>query len=59
MMSANKTAMPRMPSSKVKFKIIGSTGKVLADSEKKIKASGKNAEEAADILMRVRKFNED
>ena len=46
-------------SSKVKFKIIGSTGKVLADSEKKIKASGKNAEEAADILMRVRKFNED
>ena len=45
-------------SQKVKFKIISRTGKVLADSEKKIKATGKNAEEAADILLRVQKLND-
>ena len=45
-------------SQKVKFKIISRTGKVLADSEKKIKATGKNAEEAANILLRVQKLND-
>ena len=44
---------------KVKFKIINRQGKVLADSEKKIKATGKNAEEAAEIIMRLQKLNSD
>lgn len=45
-------------SQKAKVKIISRTGKVLADSEKKIKATGKNAEEAANILLRVQQLNE-
>ena len=48
-----------LKNSNVKFKIISSKGKVLADSEKNIRVSDKDAPEAADIMLRVRKLNDE